>query len=147
MPERLYAATSSRIPKRRTILEARDGAGENMQTLTTSTSTSPGARPVLEERGDGGVEEGVHLVERVLVGGRVLAALEDVARAVALLADSGAHDDPEEEAVLGEAQAVVTQDDVAGHLRAHLAVVGRFVAHVVQEEALRPPAMGDSCTH
>lgn len=30
-----------------------------------------------EEVGDGGVEEGVHLVERVVEGGRVLAVVED----------------------------------------------------------------------
>jgi hypothetical protein len=102
---------------------------------------------LVEELGDGRVEEGVHLVERVLVGGRVLAALEDVARAVALLADAGADHDPEEEAVLGEAQALVTLDNMAGHLRAHLAAVTWIVADIVQEVALRLPATGDNGAH
>ncbi|KAF6987518.1 hypothetical protein CFC21_005153 [Triticum aestivum] len=96
-----------------------------------------------EELGDGVVDEGVHLVHRVLVRRRVLPAVEDVARGVRLLADAGADDDTEEEAVLGQPEAWVALDQCAGHLSCHLAVVGRLVAHVVQEVASRLPAPED----
>nr|CAB3448301.1 unnamed protein product [Digitaria exilis] len=81
-----------------------------------------------EDVGDGAGEEVVHLVEGVGVGGGLLAALEDVAWAVGVLADAGVDDDLEEELVLGDAEPLVALDHRAGHLGGHLAVVGRAVA-------------------
>nr|CAB3495762.1 unnamed protein product [Digitaria exilis] len=86
-----------------------------------------------EELGDGGVEEGVHLVERVAEGGGVLAAVEDAERGVGVLADAGADDHAEEEAVVGEAEALVALDHVAGRLRRDLPAVAGLVADVVEE--------------
>jgi len=85
-------------------------------------------------------EEVVHLLQRVVVGGGLLPALQHVARAVGVLADAGVDDDLEEEAVVGEAEALVALDDVAGHLGGDLAVVGGLVARVVQEVAARAAA-------
>nr|CAB3500649.1 unnamed protein product [Digitaria exilis] len=93
-----------------------------------------------EELGDGGVEEGVHLAERVAEGGGVLAAVEDAERGVGVLADAGADDHAEEEAVVGEAEALVALDHVAGRLGGDLPAVAGLVADVVEEVAARPPA-------
>uniref|UniRef100_A0A0A9DCG9 Uncharacterized protein n=1 Tax=Arundo donax TaxID=35708 RepID=A0A0A9DCG9_ARUDO len=57
-----------------------------------------------------------------------------------MLADAGVDDDLEEEAVLGDAEALVALDDGAGHLGGDLAVVGGLVARVVQQVAARAAA-------
>ena len=93
------------------------------------------------------MEEGVHLIQRVLVDGPLLATLQDAARAVALLADTGPDDDAEEEAVLSDAEAFVAHGHPASGIRAHLAVVTRPMAHVVQHVAPRVPPTGDSRAH
>jgi hypothetical protein len=131
----LAQAVAARDPGRQGRRRGEHGDVEDEHVNVAGRDVGPG-----EELGDGLVEEGVHLVHRVPQRGRVLAALQDVARGVGLLADAGADDDAEEEAVVCQPQPRVALDHGAGRLRGQLAVFAGLVAHVVQEVAPRLPA-------
>jgi hypothetical protein len=96
------------------------------------------ARVPGEQLRHGAVEEGVHLVEAVLVVGLCSRPAMTVRGGVGVLAEARA----EEEAAEGHAEPLVAVIRGAEHLRGHLAVVRRLVADVVQEVAPRALATG-----
>ncbi|BAF12159.1 Os03g0383100, partial [Oryza sativa Japonica Group] len=95
-----------------------------------------------EELRDGAVEAGVHLVDRIPLGGELLAAVEEVPRRVGPVAESRAGDEADEEAKLRYPKPLVALDNRACQLRRQREVIRRLVADVVQEVAPHAAAAG-----